>query len=108
MHWNAPRHTMLPPTRRKIGPLAVPYSCLGESKAELAVAEIQFDPKLTSEEFWKYLVEGMKKKYGTKFDTPSTRTATWTNSDFKTAELTEETNYEADPPNSFFSISIML
>lgn len=81
---------------------------LGETKNKLAFAEIQFDPKLTTDDFWNSLMTAMKKKYGDKFQQVSTRSITWTNDDFKTAELTEETSYEIDPPKSFFSISVML
>lgn len=81
---------------------------LGQTKNELAFVEIQFEPKLVSDEFWKHLVDGLKAKYGDKFEAPSTRSHTWTGSDFRIVELSEETDYESDPPRSYFAISVML
>jgi len=81
---------------------------LGKGKDQLAFVEIQFDPKLSSDEFWKHLVEGLKKKYGDKFEAPSTRSHTWTGTDFKTVELSEDQDFEFDPPKSYFAIAVMI
>lgn len=81
---------------------------LGDSKNQLATAEIHFDPKLTSDELWNALLSGMKRKYGDKYDTIAPRSLLWISDNLDTAELEEDIDFLRDPEKPFFVIKVSI